>query len=81
VDAVTDLFALLLFLSGLFLTMGLASAAIEQWQGLIAIRPRRAPRRIRQPLRRTRTNRPRRLPSCPGDQTAPARTPLRAAGR
>jgi hypothetical protein len=61
-DAVTELFLILLVLSGIFAIMGLATLVIERWPTLAAGRPRRAPARIRCPPRRGRGKRPRRLP-------------------
>ncbi len=65
-DAITDLFLILLVLSGIFAAMGLATLVIERWPTLAASRPRRAPARIHRPPQRGRGKRPRRLPRWAG---------------
>ena len=64
-DALTQLLAILLPLSGLFLALSLLCAGIERWSSLAASRPRRAPARIQEPRRRTRVSRPRRQSQTP----------------
>ena len=80
-DAVTNLFLLMLVLSGIFLALGLACTVIERWPALLGQRPRRAPQRVRSSPRRVRTTRPRRAPGVPSDLAVPVARWLRAAPR
>ena len=80
-DAVTNLFLLMLVLSGIFLALGLACAVIERWPALLGQRPRRAPRRVRRPRRRGRSGRLRRAPGVPSDLAVPVARSLCAAPR
>lgn len=72
-DAVTNLFLILICLSGIFLALTLTAAVIERWPVLVGPRPRRAPQRVRRSPRRTRISRPRREPGRPDDQAAAIR--------
>lgn len=80
-DSFTDLLAILLLLSGLFLCLNLVCLAIERWPAFAAYRPRRAPVRIRPPRRRSRSVRPRRQPESPEDLAACPPRQARTAAR